>query len=551
MNAILTESQAGAGWDGLVVTSGGHVTLDGATVEQASGPGVHVSGQGASATITGGTILQFNDGAGVRADAGGHATIDSDLVTMQFNGEGIVASGTGSNVLVTGGDILSNAGPAFRGTLGGRVNILRDPGYLGGSTSLTLNPPVEAIGNVGGLYADGGSGKLPGGTVSAGDYVCVQEPCPSIGHHTFTNNNDGPAFDALAGEAAFVLAPENWWGTTVKGDVQTSASGSGYVQIDPILQGPPSFAPGGTAASRSAAGPASGTVVSDTVNPPEAGRGDRLWDLLTDAETHAQAGQGAAAAARIVRAYRQAESDDERLAVAEAAGRTLALVQPDELLTWAGAAASLPGPDRPWARRALAIARMAQARYAEASVVARALADEDGAGPSPRAAWHRARGLALAVEIAVAAGDGPGARAALQDLAEVDAEGAAELALSVAVAFPDVPVTFAPRPAMSSVAGKASDVTESSTRLLTVAPNPASGAVQITLAVEAGTDAIVAVFDALGREVAVLHDGRAEGSLALSLDGAALPAGLYVVRAVVRDAVGGTSVHARTVSIVR
>ena len=51
------------------------------------------------------------------------------------------------------------------------------------------------------------------------------------------------------------------------------------------------------------------------------------------------------------------------------------------------------------------------------------------------------------------------------------------------------------------------------------------------LTLDAAQDASVRVFDALGREVARLHDGPlAAGPHTLRLDAAALPAGVYVLR---------------------
>ncbi len=64
------------------------------------------------------------------------------------------------------------------------------------------------------------------------------------------------------------------------------------------------------------------------------------------------------------------------------------------------------------------------------------------------------------------------------------------------------------------------------------------------------TSAMVAVFDALGRQVAVLHEGTASGTVEASFDGRTLPAGVYVVRAIVRGA-GGTSVMTQTLTIAR
>lgn len=85
-------------------------------------------------------------------------------------------------------------------------------------------------------------------------------------------------------------------------------------------------------------------------------------------------------------------------------------------------------------------------------------------------------------------------------------------------------------------------------RLSAPYPNPARGTAQMELRVQ-NTQAVRAVlYDAMGREVAVLHNGpvRAHTPLTLRVDGPALTSGLYLVR------VTGTSfVTTRRVSLVR
>ena len=79
-----------------------------------------------------------------------------------------------------------------------------------------------------------------------------------------------------------------------------------------------------------------------------------------------------------------------------------------------------------------------------------------------------------------------------------------------------------------------------------VAPNPVSGDARVALTAEAGP-ARVELFDALGRRVAVLHDGVAPaGRLPHVLDASGLPTGAYVVR--VRGEAGAVS---RTVTVAR
>ena len=66
---------------------------------------------------------------------------------------------------------------------------------------------------------------------------------------------------------------------------------------------------------------------------------------------------------------------------------------------------------------------------------------------------------------------------------------------------------------------------------LTIAPNPVRDAAAVTLAFDAPRAVRVAVYDVLGREVAVLHDGPAAADLRLALDASRLAPGIYVVRA--------------------
>jgi plastocyanin len=71
-----------------------------------------------------------------------------------------------------------------------------------------------------------------------------------------------------------------------------------------------------------------------------------------------------------------------------------------------------------------------------------------------------------------------------------------------------------------------------------VHPNPAQGTTTLRFALAAPAEVRLAVYDALGREVAVLVDGAlAAGSHAAVLDGASLPAGVYVYRLATGDRV--------------
>ena len=79
-------------------------------------------------------------------------------------------------------------------------------------------------------------------------------------------------------------------------------------------------------------------------------------------------------------------------------------------------------------------------------------------------------------------------------------------------------------------------------------PNPAVGRSRLTLEVGETQAVRVEVFDALGRQVAVLYDGTVQAGAAQDLvfDGSDLPAGVYVVRTV-----GETFSDTRIVTLTR
>ena len=88
---------------------------------------------------------------------------------------------------------------------------------------------------------------------------------------------------------------------------------------------------------------------------------------------------------------------------------------------------------------------------------------------------------------------------------------------------------------------------EASARLaVAAAPNPTAGDATVTFEVPEAADVRVSVFDALGREVAVLAEGaRGPGRHRVGLGGGALAAGPYVVRVVARGAAGVSAQTAR------
>ena len=85
-------------------------------------------------------------------------------------------------------------------------------------------------------------------------------------------------------------------------------------------------------------------------------------------------------------------------------------------------------------------------------------------------------------------------------------------------------------------------------RLSAPRPNPFSSSTSLELTLDQTTNVTVAVYDALGRQVALLHEGTLRpATYTLRVDANGLPPGLYLIRAT--DGRGTTAT--RSVSLVR
>ena len=225
------------------------------------------------------------------------------------------------------------------------------------------------------------------------------------------------------------------------------------------------------------------------------------------------------------------------------------------------AAAGGTGTDRPWARRALAVAYASSGRTAEAEASATALTTETEAA-------HAVVGHTVLVRLAVEANSATLAVDRLVSFAAVVAETdtlAAEafgsaLAL-VAASFPDADLTAvaggpAGRGVSAGDAALASAKPDGTAALdgVSMWPNPASGRGTVRLAVStAARHAAAWVYDALGRRVAVLHDGPlSPGAHDFAFDAAALAPGVYVVQVRVTPSGDGAAwTDVRRVTVVR
>ena len=128
-------------------------------------------------------------------------------------------------------------------------------------------------------------------------------------------------------------------------------------------------------------------------------------------------------------------------------------------------------------------------------------------------------------------------RHALQVLAAVALVGAAVPTAHAASVDPPV------RPAFERV-----DDAPQPFRLSTARPNPFATSSRIELTLDEPTTLTVALYDALGRRVSLLHDGYTRpGTYSLRIEAGDLPPGLYIVRA--HDGRGTTAT--RSVALVR
>ena len=92
------------------------------------------------------------------------------------------------------------------------------------------------------------------------------------------------------------------------------------------------------------------------------------------------------------------------------------------------------------------------------------------------------------------------------------------------------------------------DETPRAFQLAAPRPNPFTSQTRFELSLDETDELTVAVHDALGRRVALLHDGTLRpGTYTLSLNASALPPGLYLIRAT--DGRGTTAT--RSVALVR
>ena len=470
---------------------------------------------------------------------------------------GVVSLGNGSWLLVEGhASVDRNDGPGAQGLYGGHVAVRSPAGGLNTSVSF----------NQGGLVA--GSSYFD--ARACGDLNWTSRPNVLEG-----NTQNQTLFDARAHDGATIDARSAYWGPNrtldtgnpatdliLERDKSSAINASGLV-LDRNATVPPCPS---SAASRAAASGAQDMLPSAGAER-ELNVSAAVVELVFEARVTAGGGDMDAAFEMLAGAEAVVASEDDREAVFEAFSGLLAEAQPATVVSALDAAAAGSGPDRLWARRALVVAHAAAGRTAEAEALALGLTAE----PAHAAFGHRMR-----VGWAVARRDTSETLSRLSAFAssvsEADTVAVEALASSVALVAAVLPEAdlsgIAGAPLGRGVAGRTdADASKQSDAAVTAArglasdavdgvevyPNPASGAASVRVSVaEAAADAAVSVYDALGRRVALLHDGPlAAGAHALAFEASTLPAGVYVVHVRVTPEGGGAWTEVRRVTVAR
>ena len=510
---------------GAVSVYGGFLDLGYSTVSDNATAGVYVSGSGSEVLLYGDTQTQTrirdNTGYGVVVADEGRGRLDAHSILTLNAAGGVYASGKGAVITLDAADVSGNLGPGVTAAALGEVQTVGAPSTIGD--------------NRGGLNA------VSGGAVFVG--VCPTDPCAHDPNQLPENYNPAlpGTYDARSVLGSVLLAEGNTWGATQSAeDLELVRDASSYLSVEPVI---PAFG------LRSAPSGAAAAGVDEADGAAQRIEAAPLFALTS---RHLATGDTLAAGGAVLGALAEAQTGAERRAAFEAAARLFARVRPPALLAAVEGVAAAPdtASAHPWALRALVVARAEAGRWSEAETAAATLAALY-AGTE-----HGVAGLAARVSLAVEQDDEDGAILALAALAAAhpEAEATARVGALVAAAFPRADVGGAFRAGRS--AGPATAGTGPSSEAMggapervavgAVRPNPTAGTAAVSVALPRAAH----VYDALGQRVAVLTAGeQAAGVCDLAVPH--LPAGVYLVRVVVREAGAAPHVEVRRLTVVR
>ena len=496
----------------LTATDSATVSVQGLSVIQNSvnANGVVAALSGTSVSISGASQIQdHDDGLGVLASAGATVELSGINTFVRENGlGGVFATGSGSEIDILPGASVEDNDGAYGATanVSGTIQLLT-PASSPSLTGTTGNPTVQN--NTGGLDTRTSAYVYTGQNGVTG---CS----PGTASVSLNNLSDE---DARANSASIITAECTYWnGRTSQAQLDLTSGGTSSITVAPLSA--TLSLTGGTSSFKSAGGSASA----------------RDGEALPAAEARRLAASGdASAASALLSETLLTETDaDTRTALLSAAVYVAARGLSPLLRAQLATTAAGGGAESDWARHALAVDAM-QRGAEDAWARAEALS---------RIAGHRAAGHTLMLRQAMATETG--ARDALAAFAAIperdaDEEEALTAALAVvAAAYPDVDLAAALRDGGAPIT-EAKTGTAPAAATLAAYPNPSAGAARVALALAEAAEATVAVYDALGRRVATLHQGALDaGDHAFALPGDTLAPGVYVVTAQTAGSGGAT-----------
>ena len=312
--------------------------------------GLVASGTAAHVLVTETSQIHDNEGGGVLAASGATVTINDESEVRLNPGGGVAANGYGSTLILDGATVEGNGGQGVWARNDGQI-LFENADPLGF---------VQVLGNDGGLDANtGGSldaGQCPGGTL----------PCPGRNQHVISGNSQNGAFlDARSVSGSTLYAEGNDWDVTDVSQLELDCDGASVLRVCPLVGGTCVEPQCGGSEGRTGAG--LGGVLRGM---------EDVLALVDEAERARLAGDMEAfdIAADAVIAALASEGEDERRAAFEGATRLFAWAQPAGPLASLSILAGQPGEGRPWALRALGVARASGEDYALARAAADTLA---------------------------------------------------------------------------------------------------------------------------------------------------------------------------------
>ena len=559
--ATLTAVSPGSGWDGFTNYDGGTATLAAGTVVERVGGALYGSG---AVRVFGGVLTLDNSRIENPAStgviyglkvSGGFAAVKSDSRILGHSAGGILATNNGFVNLYTSevrslgeglrasdSDIwVSNSSVTNNATWGASADATGFISFLG---QIAGQPTIEP-GSENTVFTANVTGDLQ---ASYGGFTGGAST--SYRRNSFWATNGGTQARIENGSSA--VLEFNWWGQATGPDpARVFTTGKSVFDGCPWITSPGGSTPGGGSCSVSA--PARGATGDGTANVEGEGTPDVLDPAMDALAVADAAGVFAAVGAAL-----DSGADSDSTVVARALPLVLAGLRLDvlpegvallEQLAGAGGAAR-SGDGNHASSLVARVQTLATLRTDRAAGIAAAQALTADAATAPS-------GHAVLALAALRAGDTAGALAAAEAATRgLDARHAPDDAAFVAAVRADVNAAVPGAPGLAEAESfRLPDETPTAgdgrLTLGVARPNPTTGLTTIDLTLAAAASVDAGVFDVLGRRVATLAEGTQEaGRMSLAFDASRMPAGVYVVRVVVRSG-GQADTLARRVTVTR